>query len=74
MSSQKPLRKSSVGLAADVPRPSRIRRDPPPPDKPKSLRAYPTTEKETWIVIIGVLLFGIAITIITLGLSDFTNG
>ena len=74
MSSQKPLRKSSVRLAADAPRPSRIRRDPPPPDKPKSLRAYPTTEKETWIVIIGVLLFGIAITIITLGLSDFTNG
>ena len=74
MSSQKPLRKSSVGLAADAPRPSRIRRDPPPPDKPKSLRAYPTTEKETWIVVIGVLLFGIAITIITLGLSDFTNG
>ena len=74
MSSQKPLRKPSVGLAADAPRPSRIRRDPPPPDKPKSLRAYPTTEKETWIVVIGVLLFGIAITIITLGLSDFTNG
>ena len=74
MSSQKPLRKSSVGLATDAPRPSRIRREPPPPDKPKSLRAYPTTEKETWIVIIGVLLFGIAITIITLGLSDFTNG
>ena len=74
MSSQKPLRKSSVGLAADAPRPSRIRREPPPPDKPKSLRAYPTTEKETWIVVIGVLLFGIAITIITLGLSDFTNG
>ena len=74
MSSQKPLRKSSVGLAADAPRPSRIRREPPPPDKPKSLRAYPTTEKETWIVVIGVHLFGIAITIITLGLSDFTNG
>lgn len=73
MSSQKPVRKSSVELAAGAPRPSRIRRDPPPPEKPKTLRTYPTTERETWIVIIGVLLFGIAITIITLGISDFTN-
>ncbi|HVH38359.1 MAG TPA: hypothetical protein VM757_07215 [Sphingomicrobium sp.] len=73
MSSSKSPRKPPVKLAADAPRPSRIRREPPPLEKPQSLRAYPTTERETWIVVIGVLLFGIAITIITLGISDFTN-
>lgn len=73
MNSQKSSLKDSVDLARQAARPSRIRREPPPMEKPKSLRAYPTTERETWIVVIGVLLFGIAITIITLGISDFTN-
>ena len=55
-------------------RPSRIRRDPPPPApvaKPSALNAYPT-ERETWTVIIGVLMFAIAITIIIIGFSDYT--
>ena len=73
MNSRKSSRKGSVDLERQAARPSRIRREPPPAEKPKSLRAYPTTERETWIVVIGVLLFGIAITIITLGISDFTN-
>ena len=65
--------KSFVELNRDGPRPSRIRREPPPPpEKPKELKAYPT-ERETWAVSIGVLLFGIAITIIIIAFSDYTS-
>lgn len=54
-------------------RPSRIRREPPPaPEKPKALNAYPT-EQEAWTVALGVILFGVAITIITLGISDMLS-
>ena len=54
-------------------RPSRIRREPPPPpEKPKELKAYPT-ERESWAVAIGVLLFGIAITIIIIAVSEYTS-
>jgi hypothetical protein len=55
----------------ESPAPSRIRRDPPAAAKLKSVRAYPT-ERETWIVVIGVTLFCIALTIITFGISDIT--
>ena len=52
---------------------SRIRRDPPPEAaKPKALKAYPT-EREMMTVVVGVILFGIAIMIITLGFSDITS-
>ena len=52
---------------------SRIRRDPPaPPREQKAMRTYPT-ERETWTVVIGVLLFAIALAIITVGVSDFTS-
>ena len=53
-------------------RPSRIRRDPPPAaPQPKALNPYPT-ERETWAVAIGVVLFALAITIIIIGISDYT--
>jgi len=73
MSKQSASRKTTVALAGDAPRPSRIRREPPPLEKPKSLRAYPTTERETWMVAIGVLLFGIAIAVIIFGISEYTK-
>ncbi|QIL03174.1 hypothetical protein G7078_10560 [Sphingomonas sinipercae] len=58
---------------SEQPRVSRIRRDPPGEvPKPKALKAYPT-EREVRTVIVGVILFGIAIMIITLGLSDITS-
>lgn len=54
-------------------RPSRIRRDPPPvPAAQKSLRAYPT-EREVWTVIVGIVLFALAIAIITFAVSDITS-
>ena len=65
--------KPKVTLAAEAPRASRIRREPPPLEKPKSLRAYPTTERESWIVIIGVILFSMAIAVIIFGISEYTK-
>lgn len=54
-------------------RPSRIRRDPPPPvAAKKALRPYPT-EREVWIVAVGVVLFALAISIITFGFSQITS-
>ena len=57
-------------------KPSRIRRDPVTVDRPaeSAIRTYwHTTEGEAWIVGIGVVLFAIAIAIITIGISDFTS-
>jgi hypothetical protein len=67
-----PLRKKESVELSPAPRPSRIRRDPPVRTTQKSLRAYPT-EYEVWSVVIGVVLFALAITIIIVELSDFTS-
>jgi hypothetical protein len=62
--------------AIEPPRPSRIRREPPGrvPDRVpgKELRADPA-ERELWTVTIGVVLFTVAIVIITLGTSAITG-
>ncbi|HEX3677613.1 MAG TPA: hypothetical protein VHU79_09520 [Sphingomicrobium sp.] len=64
--------KKTVELPAAT-RPSRIRRDPPAPAAPKrAVRPYPT-EREIWIVAIGVVLFALAISIITFGFSQITS-
>ena len=63
--------KVSAGLQPAT-RPSRIRREPPPAptmtDK-KALQPY-ATEREMWTVVIGVVLFALAITIATVGISN----
>lgn len=65
--------KGTVELrTAKVQRPSRIRRDPPPVEKLKSVRAYPS-EQETWMVAAGILFFGLALTIIAFAISDYTS-
>lgn len=58
------------------PRASRIRRDPPPPpSKIEAARSYwDPSEWESWVVVTGVTLFGIALAIIIIGFSDYTNG
>ncbi len=53
-------------------RPSRIRRDPPPAIRERKVQPYPT-EREIWIVVIGVILFAVAITALTIGISDVTS-
>ncbi len=55
-------------------KPSRIRRDPVPaasPVRPDKLRHWDPSERETWIVAAGVVLFGVATAIIIIGFSDF---
>lgn len=51
---------------------SRIRRDPVAAPVEKKVNPYPT-EREIWMVVIGVVLFAIAITALTVGISDVTS-
>ena len=65
------LVKKSVAL-----KPSRIRREPVPiasPAAPDKLRHWDPRERETWIVGVGVVLFGVAMAIIIIGFSDFLS-
>lgn len=71
MSKQWKPGKKPVEIGAG-PRVSRIRRDPPAPVVRKSVRPYPT-EREVLIVVIGVILFALAISIITVGFSQITS-
>jgi hypothetical protein len=67
--------KNTVELSPAAPRPSKIRRDPPPPQRAAKLTVLPDDpEREAWTILIGVLLFGIAITVIIIGFSDYTSG
>lgn len=57
-------------------RPSRIRREPVPIARPAEAdrKAYwDPSEWETWQVVVGVLLFGLAISVIIVGISEFTS-
>jgi hypothetical protein len=65
-------KKSSVELQQPAVKVSRIRRDPPAKIAEKAVRPYPT-EREIWTVAIGVLLFALAITVVTVGVSGVTS-
>ena len=60
--------KQSVNLASPV-RVSKIRRDPPP--KVKKVEVRDPEDRDTRTVVIGVVLFAVALFIITLGLSAY---
>ena len=60
--------KSSVNLASPV-RVSRIRRDPPP--VVKKVEVKDPEERETQMVVIGVIGFAVAIFIVVLGFSAY---
>lgn len=66
---KKSLRRPTVELGHNAPRPSRIRRDPVPIKTQKEVRPYPT-EREIWTVVIGVIVFALAITVAIVGTSD----
>jgi hypothetical protein len=71
---RKPAKKSvELDPAA---RPSRIRRDPAlsvqAADAQKKLH-WRTDEREIWIAMIGVVLFALAINIVTIGFSAITS-
>lgn len=72
MSKERSLRRKTVDLKRDAPRPSRIRREPVPVigNDRKSLQPV-APEREAWVVVIGVILFALAITVITVGTSNY---
>ena len=70
MIKRSPFRRQTVELGQAPARVSRIRRDPVPVKNQKEVRPYPT-EREIWTVVIGVVLFALAITIITVGTSNY---
>ena len=57
-------------------RPSRIRRDPVPAEKPadaaKKLQ-WQSGEREIWFAIIGIIAFAVAIDVIIVAVSEFMN-
>ena len=63
-------RRKTVDLQPGA-RPSRIRRDPVPVagTEKKSVQPYPT-EREVWMVVIGVVVFALAITVAIVGTSN----
>lgn len=72
MASPLPTRKQSVDLGSSPgPRVSKIRRDPPPPEKPKELRHPDVVNRSA--VAIGVLVFAIAIVVILIAFSIFSG-
>jgi hypothetical protein len=66
------IKRSTVRRQAAAPRPSRIRRDPLPVQTQKAVKPYPT-EREIWTVAIGIILFALAIAVITVAISDYTS-
>lgn len=76
MSKQWKPKKSTVELQQQQPppRPSRIRRDPVPAIKPgdPQLRWF-SSEQETWIVVVGVVLFALAFAALWIGISQVTS-
>ena len=69
MASPLPTAKPTVDLAASGGvRVSRIRRDPPP--KIKEVTVADIAEHDTRTVVIGILVFGVAIAIILIGLGS----
>ena len=69
MNKERSLRRKTVDLKPGA-RPSRIRRDPVPVvgNDRKSLEPI-APEREAWVVVIGVILFALALTVITVGAS-----
>ena len=72
MSKQFTPRKTTVRLAADAARPSKIRREPPPPRAQRAPQPFPS-ENEVWVVSTGVILFALAIVVIIFGVSEYTK-
>ena len=72
MASPLPTRKQSVDLGSSpAPRVSRIRRDPPPPVKLKEVRHPDEVNRPA--VVVGVLVFAVAIVVILIAFSIFTG-
>jgi hypothetical protein len=62
--------KKSVNLASPGPRVSRIRRDPPPVVKAKTVDQ---AERDEWTVLIGVVAFALALVIIIFAFGNMSG-
>jgi hypothetical protein len=71
MASPLPTKKQSVDLGSGEVRVSRIRRDPPPPEKPKELRHPDVVNRSA--VVIGVLVFAVALVVILFAFAIFSG-
>lgn len=71
------IKRSKIRRQPVAARPSRIRREPLPRAEaaaaPGKARYWDPRVSETWVVVTGVTLFGIALAIITFGFSDFLS-
>jgi hypothetical protein len=58
-------------------RPSRIRREPPPPDNVVTRKLdkidWRSPEWERRVVVIGIVMFALALWVITIGISQITS-
>ncbi len=69
------IRKKTVELQPG-PRPSRIRREPPPPAEREGAARrllFTSSEGEIWLAIFGIVAFALAIDIIVVAVSAYTN-
>lgn len=66
-----PTGKKSVNLSTPEVRVSKIRRDPPPVVKEKIV--LDPDERDQWNVVVGVLAFTLAIFVIILAVSSYTD-
>jgi hypothetical protein len=69
------IKSRNPGKKGVVVRPSRIRRDPVPPEKPASLdkAMWQSREWEIGLAVVGIILFALAINAISIGLSAITG-
>ena len=64
--------KRSVDLSSEV-RVSRIRREPPPAEKPRQLDLSDRDERNTRIVVVGVTSLALALIALLIGLTDLAG-
>lgn len=69
------IKTRTPGKKGVVARPSRIRRDPLPAEKPASLdkAMWQSREWEIGLAIVGMILFALAINAISIGISAITG-
>ncbi|MEO6581408.1 MAG: hypothetical protein ABIN68_01205 [Sphingomicrobium sp.] len=61
------------GLKSSAPRPSRIRRDPPPTPATTKELFVDAEEREQWAVIVGVVAFALAIFVIVIAFGVYSS-
>ncbi len=71
MATPLPTAKQTVSLATSGPRVSRIRRDPPPP--PPEVILAERQERESRMVMLGVIVFALALVVIGIAVMSYAG-